>query len=690
MPRPSNSALLGLLLAAGATAAEPPRLETVVVSASRSDQAAAGAMPSIGVVSAEELALLGATHISEVLGRIPGTWISRGNGQEHLTAIRSPVFTGPGSCGAFYMAEDNVPIRPAGVCNVNELAEVNSEQAERIEVLRGPGTAVHGGNAQHGVINIISAAPPAQRAASLSLMAGPHGYLRSLGSYGDRGEGQAWRVSVNATRDGGYKDRSGFQQQKLSYRHDVDAAAFSLQSLLSLGNLDQQTASFVIGKDAYRDAARKKENPNPEAFRENVVARWSGRLRFDRGDAGTLTITPYLRYQDMRFLQHFLLGEPLEENGLKSAGWLGDWRVALGPDLELTTGIDGEWSSSYLKETQERATTSSVLPVGKHYDYDVESLNGAAFAQLEWQARPSTRIVGGARIERQAYDYDNRMLDGATRADGTPCGPPGVPLPCRYSRPADGEDNFTEASWNAGIAQDLGANHTLVLNFAHGFRPPQASELYRLQAGQVGTDIEAEGIDSIEAGLRGAFGALRYEFSYYLMHKDDVIFQDSDRRNVSGAKTRHEGIEYSFAWDIAAGLTLSAAGTLAEHTYDSNAPLQGLPVGTSIKGNAIDTAPRLMSSVQLEWAPRTDTRFELEWQHMGHHYLEPTESFDYPGHDLVYLRGRHEFSPRFALSARIDNLLDEDYAERADFAFGDYRYFVGEPRALYLEVEWKL
>jgi hypothetical protein len=37
----------------------------------------------------------------------------------------------------------------------------------------------------------------------------------------------------------------------------------------------------------------------------------------------------------------------------------------------------------------------------------------------------------------------------------------------------------------------------------------------------------------------------------------------------------------------------------------------------------------------------------------------------------------------------LTNLLDEDYAERADYAFGDYRYFVGEPRGLYLQIGWE-
>ena len=151
----------GLVLASClATPLDAAELETVVVTATRSAGDAAKLPSSLSAIGARELGLIGAVHISEALSRVPGTWISRGNGQENLTAIRSPVFTGAGSCGAFYLAEDGVPIRPSGFCNVNALSEVNGEQAERIEVLRGPGTAVHGANAQHGVINVITRAAP--------------------------------------------------------------------------------------------------------------------------------------------------------------------------------------------------------------------------------------------------------------------------------------------------------------------------------------------------------------------------------------------------------------------------------------------------------------------------------------------------------------------------------------------------
>ena len=115
-------------------------LETLVVTATRGASLADELIGDLYVMGQDQLETIGHVHIQESLARVPGTWISRGNGQEHLTAIRSPVLTGAGSCGEFLMAEDSVPLRAAGFCNVNQLFEVNTEQAGRIEVWRGPGT----------------------------------------------------------------------------------------------------------------------------------------------------------------------------------------------------------------------------------------------------------------------------------------------------------------------------------------------------------------------------------------------------------------------------------------------------------------------------------------------------------------------------------------------------------------------
>ena len=111
---------------------------------------------SISSISEDELVQLDAQHPKQIFRRSPGVWISRGSGQEHLTAIRSPVLTGPGACGSFLILEDGIPIRPSGFCNVNGLFDTAFEISGEIETITGPASARYGANAMHGVINVIS------------------------------------------------------------------------------------------------------------------------------------------------------------------------------------------------------------------------------------------------------------------------------------------------------------------------------------------------------------------------------------------------------------------------------------------------------------------------------------------------------------------------------------------------------
>ena len=118
------------LLTATATAATP---ENLVVTANRSGADPLTLSGNITRLPDAALTLTAATHPYEISVRVPGTWISRNSGQEQLTAIRSPVLTGPGSCGAFLVLEDGIATRPTGFCNVNQLFEVPTEMADSIE-----------------------------------------------------------------------------------------------------------------------------------------------------------------------------------------------------------------------------------------------------------------------------------------------------------------------------------------------------------------------------------------------------------------------------------------------------------------------------------------------------------------------------------------------------------------------------
>ena len=232
-------------------------LEEVVVTASRSDQTIADVGSNI--TSILDISKIGQTHINETMQQVSGVWISRGNGQEHLTSIRSPVLTGAGGCGAFLMAQDNIPLRASGFCNVNELFDVNSEQAGRIEVIKGPATVMYGSNAMHGMINVITPSINSNR--SITTEAGPHDYYRVKLNAG----GSRWRMDVNATTDGGYKHDSGFDQQKATFKYQSQLSGFAVDTVLSLSNLNQETAGFIRGPEVYKDSHASRQNPNPEA-----------------------------------------------------------------------------------------------------------------------------------------------------------------------------------------------------------------------------------------------------------------------------------------------------------------------------------------------------------------------------------------------------------------------------------------
>lgn len=664
-------------------AADEVLTEQVLVTATRLETSGESLPLAWSAIDEESLELTGHVHINEIMQQVPGAWISRGNGQESLAALRSPVLTGAGGCGAFYMASDGISLRAPGFCNINQLFDANSEQAGRIEVIKGPGTALYGSNAMHGVINILSAAPTEEKDHRIALEAGPDDFYRGKYRYSNTSGAHGISLRANASTDDGYKDDSGYEQQKLTLRYDYTATALKVTTVLDLANLDQDTAGFIKGKDAYKDDDIKDSNPNPDAYRDANSMMLYSRLDFTLNDNNLLSITPYVRDNDMEFLQHYLPWKSVEENGHSSLG-LRTTLHTTGESISWANGLDMEYTDGRLKETQAEDFSPSK-PAGVHYNYQVGATVVAAYSQLSGNHGTHWEYTAGARFEYTQYDYDNRT------GDGSACAP--EVADCRFYRPADRDDDFSNWSLNAGSSYEYIDQQHVFARLAHGFRAPQATELYRLQAGQIAADLDSEQLDSVEFGLRGtAMQSLSYDLSLYWMNKDEVIFQDSDRHNISGAKTSHKGIDISLDYQISTNWSARLDGTYAEHKYDSRIQLLG--ARDDIKGNYIDTAPKRFGSAAVHWDMRETTgrpgRAELEWVYMDSYYLEPDNQHEYDGHSLVNLRLTSELSKRFSGSVRLTNLLDEDYAERADFGFGDYRYFVGQPRGAYFELAYQL
>jgi len=654
-------------------------LESIVVTADRKQSTLRDVPASIFAVGGDDIKKIRPTHINELLARVPGTWISRGNGQESLTAIRSPVLSGAGSCGAFQMAQDGIPLRAIGFCNVNQMFESNSEQAGSVEVIRGPGSILYGANALHGAINVISDPISDTSDNSIAYEAGPHDYNRIRATSSATSGAQGYRASFNGTSDDGYKRDSGFDQQKLSLQHRYSGDGVTVTSAFHYTNLNQETAGFVQGRDAYKDDNLKRANPNPESFRDARSYRLSSRIEWSTA-IGNLIVTPYYRKTEMEFLQHFLPGVPLEENGQESFGLM-TMLAGNSGKLSWQTGVDMETTDGFLRETQSVAAVGTAavvgtIPIGKHYDFQVDAGLISPYAQLKFDMTDSDQFSLGMRHEMLGYDYDNLMINGRTRDNGVACGFGG----CRFNRPADRSDDYDNTSAQLGWIHDFDSGTQVYVNAARAFRSPDTNEIYRLQGVQNVADLDSENANSYELGLRGAISDLNYAVAVYHMEKQNVIIQDSNRVNISGAETKHRGIEANAAYSINDSLSLTLAATYARHTYEGT-----LNPGTvQLAGLDMDTAPRVSGSAQLRWQISPARNIELEWVHVGEYFTDEANTAKYPGHELVNLRYQADFGVQWYYGANVTNLLDTDYAERADIAFGNERYFVGEPRSVYL------
>ena len=83
------------------------------------------------------------------------------------------------------------------------------------------------------------------------------------------------------------------------------------------------------------------------------------------------------------------------------------------------------------------------------------------------------------------------------------------------------------------------------------------------------------------------------------------------------------------------------------------------------------------------------SRAELEWIHVGRYYTDSGNTHSYDGHDLLNLRTSYQVSNSLAVYGEISNLLNTEYAERADYNYVNAfnktdRYFVGEERGLHV------
>jgi outer membrane receptor for ferrienterochelin and colicin len=226
-------------------------------------------------------------------------------------------------------------------------------------------------------------------------------------------------------------------------------------------------------------------------------------------------------------------------------------------------------------------------------------------------------------------------------------------------------------------------------NLARAARAPQVTDLYRLRDkdgdGSVAevNDIDSEILDSLEIGYRAIYPSASYELAAFIMQKENYHFRDGNDFYETDAETEHYGLELSLEWLLADNLQLVSNVTYAKHEYAFNRTVGGgNPAETVTDGDAIDGAPETLGNSKLTYTLNARLDTSLTWEHVGDYFMDASNSAEYEGHDIFGLGIDYMLSGDSAVSLRVDNLLDDGYATRADKWFGDNRYFPGEGRRL--------
>ncbi len=658
--------LLAVTAGAESFAQEPGGFDTMVVTATRTETDLATLAGNTALLDGEEITFIRADHIAEALNRLPGVYIHANSGQDHLTAIRSPVLTGGAGAGSFLFLENGVPLRAAGFANVNGLFESVHELASSIEVVRGPGSALYGSNAVHGLINVILPDPVDGFEAVADVSAGSFDRYRGRAWVSGTAGAHGFYAGLSLLNDGGWRDDTETDQQKVFLRWDFEQGALSIRTTLAANNLNQESAGFVQGEDAYKNSALSRLNPTPNGFRDAQAVRFSSRIDWERSESLTLSFTPFARWTDLTFPQTFLPSQALEENGHKSVGLLSSAYWSFDGGHQIIIGADVEVTDGFLREEQFLPDIFSFTQ-GVHYDYDILATVLAGYARGTWAATPRLEITGGLRLEYTEYEYETN----------TPADTVG-----RFQRVPDRTDTYFTATPEIAAFYALTDEAGVYARYARGARAPQTTDVYRLQINQEVGDVEEEVLDSIEVGFRGLFwrGAA-VEVAAFFAEKRNFFFRDTDGFNVPDGRTRHVGVELDAVVPVLDTLTFALSGTYARHTYRFDNTVSANSTETIRFGDDVDTAPRLLANARVVWTPVDGLIGEAEWVYVGDYFLDASNSRTYPGHQLVNLRTNWAVTDHVDLFATVRNLLNTDYANRADFSFGNERYFPGEDRA---------
>jgi len=219
------AAVLVVVSATGVTVAVaqptlPTVAERVVVTGTAAPATAGAVGRALSVVTAEDLARLPVASVTDALRLLPGVWVrQRGPfGSQADISVRGASF------GQTLVLVDGVRVNDPQTGHHNGDLPVALEDIDRIELLAGAGSSLHGADAVGGVINIITRRAAASPSARLT--AGQYGLVQGGVAWRPAGAGVLTGLSASVDRSSGFAPARDFVHQQV--RMDMRLGATSV------------------------------------------------------------------------------------------------------------------------------------------------------------------------------------------------------------------------------------------------------------------------------------------------------------------------------------------------------------------------------------------------------------------------------------------------------------------------------
>ncbi len=375
-------------------------LQVEVRLVSRKGETVRASPSAVYVLDSDAIRRSGATSIPELLRLVPGVEVARFGSGKWAVTIRG--FNGIFTNRLLILVDGRSAFSQAKVGMFWDTLDTLIEDIERIEVVRGPGAALWGGNAFNGVINIVT------RHASDTA-----GGLATIGA----GNEDKWFTGL---RYGARAGATGFVRGYIKAFERDDGSRLvggenkdgwhAVQGGLRYDRGDDDSGALTVILDAYQGEegeALVLDDVNAAGFTfvneiiipysgVSALARWSWRS----SERSSWSLQAYVDHSER---EDSLLDIKIDAYDLDLQH---DWRVS--PRQRLVWGlgyryIEDELPPQYLSFTPER----------RHYDI------ASGFAQYEFSPRPERlRLIAGAKAEHN--DFTGTELQPNARVIWTP------------------------------------------------------------------------------------------------------------------------------------------------------------------------------------------------------------------------------------------------------------------------------